>query len=667
MNKLASINLRLFSGILLLCTSFHFSSNAQDYNQTSKFLKANSKWVFGHDAALDFNGGLPVPFTMQNNNGSGGYAIEGAATASDPVTGNLLFYSSGLVCRNANGNVMPNGSDLMGNHSSTTQATCIVPMIDSPGKYYLFNLTGLSDFSTHSPFGTLFYSIVDMNLDGGQGDIEPGRKNVLLWNNGINGKDSLAESMIAIPGEHCDIWLLLHKSFRPEFVAYHITAAGIDPNPVISVTGTNIQGGPYLSPGGSPKGAFVAGGLSVSPNRRMVTIASSSYLDMPGMDGTLLCRFDPATGIASDAIELGPDKIINNYVSAFSPDNTRLYVGFNEAPLNTPTTILQYTIDTYDSAAIAATRTQVGSFALLSSIQPYLKLYDGKIYINNGVQLYDDKIAVIHNPNAAVPACNFDANAITLLSGTYHHYQLPNELVYPHRNNDTLFSPARNSTLCQEGSSLSLSGYANGINYIWDDGSTNKDLVVTQPGTYWVFTALSCGNRIDTFVVKQENIHINLGPDTTLCTGSGQILLDPGKQPGIYQWQDGSTTPTFLVKKPGTYRVQMTLGDCHAEDAIQINANCSCMPFIPNAFSPNGDGKNDAFTISVNCPVERYNLNIYNRFGQRVFHGENSWLGWDGTYEGNPCEIGTYYYYVTYNARFISDAVTRKGNITLVR
>src|SRR5258706_13339080 len=88
-------------------------------------------WYFGYNAGVDFSSGSPVSFS-----GSAMFQWEGVATACD-TAGNLEFYSDGASVYNANNQVMPNGSGLLGDQSSTQSATAI-PMPGHPDQYYLF-------------------------------------------------------------------------------------------------------------------------------------------------------------------------------------------------------------------------------------------------------------------------------------------------------------------------------------------------------------------------------------------------------------------------------------------------------------------------------------------------------------------------------------------------
>jgi gliding motility-associated-like protein len=100
---------------------------------------------------------------------------------------------------------------------------------------------------------------------------------------------------------------------------------------------------------------------------------------------------------------------------------------------------------------------------------------------------------------------------------------------------------------------------------------------------------------------------------------------------------------------------------CACEDTIMPSGHC----FIPNIFSPNGDGINDIFTIRGER-IEQVSLKIYNRWGNLVFMGNDVSPAWDGRWQGKECPIGVYYY--TAEVTYLNGAVEQKhGNVTIVR
>jgi gliding motility-associated-like protein len=89
---------------------------------------------------------------------------------------------------------------------------------------------------------------------------------------------------------------------------------------------------------------------------------------------------------------------------------------------------------------------------------------------------------------------------------------------------------------------------------------------------------------------------------------------------------------------------------------------------LPSGFSPNGDGRNDRFHILTIGHHQIANFRVVNRWGQTVFETRDEANGWDGTFNGIPQDIGTYYYYIRYRC---SEAKPRdieeKGEFVLIR
>jgi gliding motility-associated-like protein len=96
------------------------------------------------------------------------------------------------------------------------------------------------------------------------------------------------------------------------------------------------------------------------------------------------------------------------------------------------------------------------------------------------------------------------------------------------------------------------------------------------------------------------------------------------------------------------------------------NIQPCCKFSYPNAFTPNGDGKNDGFKVITYGNTWDYKLAVYNRWGQMVFLTYDPGAYWDGTQYGQPCEPGTYFYY--FNGRCLTGVTgEHKGDVTLVR
>lgn len=224
--------------------------------------------------------------------------------------------------------------------------------------------------------------------------------------------------------------------------------------------------------------------------------------------------------------------------------------------------------------------------------------------------------------------------------------------------------------------------------WVWDfgDGSFEEDNFsgyhsYQSPGVYsFQYLATFTGDCTDTItyqVAVQEPISVDLGPDTTLYTHSDLTLTaGPDLNDWEYEWPDGSVfnqvTLTDLEHDTSLW-VNVTNNLCSAYDEINIHIiePPTTNVFVPNAFSPDGDGYNDSFfPVFKNIEPGNYLLFIYNRWGQEIFQSTDPALGWDGMLNQTPCPSDIYIYLIRYtyhdpNLPEVNDF--RKGTVMLVR
>ncbi len=168
----------------------------------------------------------------------------------------------------------------------------------------------------------------------------------------------------------------------------------------------------------------------------------------------------------------------------------------------------------------------------------------------------------------------------------------------------------------------------------------------------WTFTPTT----VDTFEIAQKPYHLQ--------------PLEPADKV-IYTWYKGTeligTGQGITVSPAVTTDYIAKLNLCDGEEFIDT-VTVFVIPFIPNAFTPNGDGLNDHFRIIGILPenITKFNLQIFNRWGQVVFTSSNILNDWDGTLKGELCPEGVYPWIMYYeDGKKIK--VTNKGIVTLVR
>ena len=180
---------------------------------------------------------------------------------------------------------------------------------------------------------------------------------------------------------------------------------------------------------------------------------------------------------------------------------------------------------------------------------------------------------------------------------------------------------------------------------------------------------------VDDVKVCECSFNFNLGNDTTLCLGQS-LTLNPNMPNAIYTWQDGSTDSIYKVTHTGTYWVSAYFADYNitTTDTIKITyINCDTVQpiipdiYIPNSFTPNGDGKNDMFNIKTVYEFSDYKLVIYNRWGELLFDSDDKNKGWDGTFKGKPVPLGVYVYQLTAIIKDTGEQRKITGRVTVVR
>ena len=159
---------------------------------------------------------------------------------------------------------------------------------------------------------------------------------------------------------------------------------------------------------------------------------------------------------------------------------------------------------------------------------------------------------------------------------------------------------------------------------------------------------------------------VSLGRDTVLCNGE-TLLLDATAPNTTYLWQDLSTNPTYTVTKEGTYRVTVSDSCGSKSDTIHVRyKNCNCNIQVPNAFTPNHDGRNDRFPPEFTCSFTDYKVEIFNRWGKVIFLSNDPTRSWDGAYKGFLQDPGVYVYVLTYKLG-PGDKKTKSGTVLLIR
>jgi gliding motility-associated-like protein len=253
-------------------------------------------------------------------------------------------------------------------------------------------------------------------------------------------------------------------------------------------------------------------------------------------------------------------------------------------------------------------------------------------------------------------------------------------------------SVSKNDTLCLgKGSTLSASGASN---YVWSPStwlsSTTGASVNINPTSatgisYQVIGSDSNGCFKDTgrvqikvyptpqFDIVQSTATVNVGNTLKLQTTSSADVTKWKWTPALWIDNTNIAQPTITPKGDITYTcVAANAGSCVARDEIKINVVCNGgNVYLPNTFTPNGDGNNDVFYPRGKGLFNIKSLRIFNRWGEIIFEklaftANDPASGWDGTYKGNKVDADVYIFAIEVLCDN-SAVIPVKGNVTLLR
>ena len=155
--------------------------------------------------------------------------------------------------------------------------------------------------------------------------------------------------------------------------------------------------------------------------------------------------------------------------------------------------------------------------------------------------------------------------------------------------------------------------------------------------------------------------------DTTKCDYSTIGIIGENGFPK-YLWSNGDTTPTIAVIDPGTYTLQITdANGCKAsQSAVITDSSCPQYVYLPNAFTPNNDGRNDIFRPVFAGAASVFRFAVYDRWGRQMFETTNPSVGWDGTSGGKEQPAGVFVWVCVYKLYEQPEHIQR-GTVMLIR
>lgn len=488
----------------------------------------NNNWCFGQLAGVSFGSSGTSSFKANL------FSRENCATISDRATGRLLFYVNGQQVYDAQHYVMPHGTKIGDDNTGTSaQGSLIVPFALDSNRYYVFTL---DHWATDKSY--LRYSVVDMSLRGGLGDVDTDYNGIIIDSN-------LTEAMTCI-NSCSQTWLCTIRKNTNDFSLIRITPSGIDPARYLSGKG-------YTR---ACKGVIIA---KFSPDVKTLALTALNGTD--SISYVALHHFDVSTGGVSPGVII--DSTIDKdefYGCEFSPDSKKLFVtGY------TSRAIYQYNLESNDTALVRASKRLIATSTVsfgTPQIGPDKNIYftsEGSNYLNT-----------IINCNAMSPGCMYIPRAVKLVDGTGGLLTLPQPIRL--LSEKPYIRGKRWDTVVCNAVSYTIHADNGHVDYLWDDNTTTTSTkVVYKSGVYVVKITDSCFEYTDTFgVVMDSIIRVNIGNDTAICAGKYAELRNLLPTAGTELWNTGSTTKVIRASAPGVYVLSVSTEHCSLSDTISI-------------------------------------------------------------------------------------------------
>lgn len=556
------------------------------------YSRATSNWA-AMNTFVSFENNTPS--TNLSHSFFGGEWLECTSAISND-DGEFLFATNGEQIIDANFSVMPNGDDIMG-HFSSNGGCIIVPSPAHPNQYYVFT----SDAIENGLVNGVRYSIVDMTLNNGLGDVIAESKNTLL-------RMGLSERLSATWHKNeRDIWLVTHAASGAEHFSFLINGFGVNHNPVVSY-------------GGHESGVGLGAMTFSHDGHRLATFNPG------GWPWTLdIASFNRETGLVYDfqSIELSTVENEQFFSFEFSPDNSKLYATSMQGGR-----IKQFDLSQTTTRSIQESKTVVmNDISILSQMKTGI---DGIIYFNN---LSNRTLSKIENPNAPGALCNITLNHPELpisaqssvaLMNSVEGYDTPKHprisgpdhicadgetqdygTLFTHQNDQLFWSHAGPSNFIDHGATVSLTNgnaaatdtlylhviggcdiyddtliihsntpvhsetheevslcdnqvtlyaFEDAVSQTWFDGAPQNAYLVTTTGEYSVSQLENTGCRVNSYftVIDHELRPFTFGEDIHICAGES-ITLTPSETYEYYQWSTGETTSSIEVDTYSSY------------------------------------------------------------------------------------------------------------------
>lgn len=238
------------------------------------------------------------------------------------------------------------------------------------------------------------------------------------------------------------------------------------------------------------------------------------------------------------------------------------------------------------------------------------------------------------------------------------------------------FDLGPDSVICR-GELVVLSAPASPYMIRWSDGSAAPILTVHAAGVYSLDISNECGMVSDSVevAVNQDVPLVQLQPEWLWCPGDQFTLHAEQSFAATYLWNTGATSSFITVNTPGVYTVEVKSACGEAGGSSEVLEKDDCLEgpvfYVPNVFSPDGNGINDVFSVYTDQPDQVISMQgkIFDRWGNLLFESAGQTFSWDGRFGEALMSPGVYVYVikVMYTSASGQKEYVLTGDVTLIK
>jgi gliding motility-associated-like protein len=283
----------------------------------------------------------------------------------------------------------------------------------------------------------------------------------------------------------------------------------------------------------------------------------------------------------------------------------------------------------------------------------------------------------IPNPTVTIPPGLVDSFYYIVRSANTSCFRTDTVFVHSLANPVATIDTSGSTVICAN-QNVTISVTDTFSSYLWNTGATTQSIQANQAGRYTAVVTddHGCKDTTNTITVTGVSVPtVHVYPDTTILFGdSVMVYSDVNLNAAAidsYTWYPSANISCLICPNPYAsptniqqYGLIVYQGGCVISDSVIINVILPNNFFIPNAFTPNGDGNNDYFYIDAQSGVRVVLFEVYDRLGEKVHEGN---IPWDGNFKGKPCPAGVYVYIFKLGLFGDNTAIMRKGSVTLMR